>query len=92
MEVIRLLNRDDRTIREAPGYLFNESELTDLHLCLLQPLLIGWDVFLIPETPEYIVVTSHDETTRIFTRTPETFDSMLEELRSWNGRQEDKRN
>src|ERR1019366_4492502 len=49
MEVMRGIHGDARPLEEEPGYLFDESELIDLQVCFIQPLLIGWDAFLVPE-------------------------------------------
>jgi hypothetical protein len=87
MELLRCTHGETRSLGEAPGYLFEENELVDLQVALIQPLLIGWDAFLVPESGEYIVATSHDETTRITARTSAIHDKVLTDLQSWNPRQ-----
>lgn len=88
IEVMRLIRGDTKSLQEAPGYLFEAQELLDLAVCFLQPLLIGWDAFLVPESADYIVATSHDETTFVLTRTVEIHQRMLARLQSWNPRED----
>jgi hypothetical protein len=88
MESMRLVHGDTTPLEEAPGYLFDAQELIDLQVCLLQPLLIGWDAFLIPESGDYLVATSHDETTCVLARTKQTHERMLAELQPWNPRED----
>ena len=88
MEMIRRASGDARSPEEAPGYLFDSQELVDLQVGLIQPLLIGWDAFMVPESGDYIVATSHDETTCVLARTPQIQERMLEELKPWNARKD----
>jgi hypothetical protein len=88
MEVMRRVNGETRSMEEAPGYLFDEQELIDLQVCLIQPLLVGWDAFLIPESGDCVVATSHDGTTSILSRTPQIHERILAELQRWNPRQD----
>jgi hypothetical protein len=88
MEMMRRIHGDTRSLEEAPGYLFDKQELVDLQVGLIQPLLIGWDAFLLPEAGDYIVATSHDETTSVLSRTPQIHESMLAELQAWNPRED----
>jgi len=88
MQVMRSIHGDSKPMEEAPGYLFDERELVDLQVCLIQPLLIGWDAFLIPKSGDYIVATSHDELTCIMSRTLQIHQSMLDELQPWNPRED----
>ena len=87
MEVMRMIHGDGRPLQEAPGYLFDSQELIDLEVSFVQPMLVGWDAFLVPECGEYIVATSHDEVTCVLSRTPETHERMLSELQPWNPRE-----
>jgi hypothetical protein len=89
LEVMRSLHGDNRPLIEAPGYLFSADEEIDLLICFIQPLLIGWDAFLIPDTGNYIVETSHDETIRVFARTEQIHEQMVAQLKPW-GPQEEK--
>jgi len=84
MEMVRQVHGSSKSLQEAPGYLFDAPEVIDLQVCLLQPLLVGWDAFMVPASGDYIVATSHDETTCILTRTAETERRLLEELGPWN--------
>lgn len=88
MEMMRRVSGDTMRLEEAPGYLFDARELVDLEVGLIQPLLIGWDAFMVPETGDYIVATSHDETTCVLARTPQIHQSMLAELQAWNPRED----
>ncbi len=88
MEAMRRIHGDTRPLAEAPGYLFDEKELVDLQVCLIQPLLVGWDAFLVPESGDYVVATSHDEITCVIGRTLETHKRILAELRRWNPRED----
>src|SRR5262245_57552494 len=53
LELMRLTHGETKSLEEAPGLLFDAQELTDLQVCLVQPLLIGWDAFLVPKDGEY---------------------------------------
>jgi hypothetical protein len=88
LDCVRQIHHETATLAEAPGYFFEDQELVDLQVCLVQPLLVGWDAFLVPESADYIVETSHDETTIIMSRTPEVHERLLAELRPWNPRDE----
>ncbi len=88
MEAMRLIHGHTKPLQEAPGYLFDAQELVDLEVCLVQPLLVGWDAFLVPESGDYIVATSHDETTCVLSRTPQIHRRMLGELQPWNPRED----
>jgi hypothetical protein len=84
LEVMRRVHGDAKTPEEAPGYVFDSQELVDLQVCLIQPMLIGWDAFLVPDSGDYVVATSHDETTFVLTRAPEVHEKLLAELKIWN--------
>jgi hypothetical protein len=88
MEIMRRVHNDTRRPEEAPGYLFDAQELVDLQVGLIQPLLIGWDAFMVPESGDYIVATSHDETTCVLARTLQIHESILAELKPWNPRED----
>lgn len=91
MEVVRRIHGETVSMDESPGYLFGEQELIDLQVCFVQPLLIGWDAFLIPQSADYIVATSHDETTSVLSRTAETHARIRAELQPWNAREDSQR-
>lgn len=91
MEMIRRASGDLRRPELAPGYLFDAKELIDLEVGLLQPMLIGWDAFMVPESAHYIVATSHDETTCVLSRTPQVHDSLFESLKPWSPRENPER-
>lgn len=91
LEIMRRIHGDTESLEEAPGYLFDSQELIDVQTCFIQPLLIGWDAFLIPESGDYLVATSHDETTFVLSRTAQTHERILAELQPWNPREDEKR-
>ena len=86
MEVMRRSPGGSRPLEEAPGNLFGEQDLIDLQACFLQPLLIGWDAFLVPESGDYFVATSHDETTCVVGRTQQIHENLRVRLQAWNPR------
>jgi len=88
MEAIRRIHGDTSSLDDAPAYLFDEGELIDLQVCFIQPLLIGWDAFLIPKSGDYVVATSHDETTCVFGRTAHIHETLRAELQPWNPRED----
>lgn len=88
MEVMRQIHGVTPPLQESPGHLFAAQELTDLQVCFVQPLLIGWDAFLVPSSGDYIVATSHDETTCVLSRTPQVHQQLLRELRPWSPRED----
>lgn len=88
MEVMRRVHGETKPLEEAPGLLFDSKELVDLQTCFIQPLLVGWDAFLVPESGDYIVATSHDETTCVLGRTQQTHERILAELQPWNPRED----
>lgn len=91
MEMMRRSYGDARSLEDAPGYLFDEQELVDSQVSLVQPLLIGWDAFLVPEAGDYLVATSHDETTYVLSRTAQVHQRILAELQPWNPREDQER-
>jgi hypothetical protein len=91
MQLMRRAHDDCTTMEDAPGYIFSAQEIVDLQVCLVQPLLIGWDAFLVPTSGEYIVATSHDETTCILSRTPQIHARLLAELQPWSPREDEAR-
>jgi hypothetical protein len=91
MEVMRRAHGETRPMGEAPGLLFDRQELVDLQVCFIQPLLVGWDAFLVPESGDYVVATSHDETTCVLGRTLQIHDRILAELQPWNPREDRER-
>lgn len=89
MEVTRRIHGITRPLKESPGHLFAPQELIDLQACFVQPLLIGWDAFLVPSSGDYIVATSHDETTCVLSRTRQVHQQLLRELRPWGPREDE---
>jgi hypothetical protein len=83
IEVMRRLTNEARSITEVPAYIFDKSELVDLQVCLLQPLLVGWDAFLVPVSADYIVAVSHDSLVSVIGRTSEGYTKMLSRFGRW---------
>ncbi|HXZ12793.1 MAG TPA: hypothetical protein VEG64_10395 [Candidatus Sulfotelmatobacter sp.] len=88
LELTRRLHGQAVSMEQAPGYLFDAEELVDLEVCLVQPLLIGWDAFMVPQSGDYLVATSHDETTCVLSRTLQIHEKMRAELQAWNPRED----
>ncbi len=89
VERIRFAGGETRSLDEAPGTLFDATELVDLHACFIQPLLMGWDAFLIPLTGDYFIATSHDEITCVVARTRELHVKLFQQLQNWNPQEND---
>ncbi len=55
---------ENRSLQVAPGHFFRHDEFVESVACLLQPMLIGWDAYYVPQwawgTLDYFVFVSHD--------------------------------
>jgi hypothetical protein len=62
----------------GPGHLFRADELHDATAMLLQPMIIGWDAFYLPNwsygTGQFFLHISHDSFVSIVTRTRKFYD------------------
>jgi hypothetical protein len=76
-ETMRHAHGEAKSVREAPACVFDNPDLVDLQVCLLQPLLVGWDAFMVPENADYIVAVSHDSLVSVIGRTAEVHAKML---------------
>jgi hypothetical protein len=80
---------ENRPLTTAPGHLFRHDEFLNSVSCLVQPMLVGWDAYYIPQFAyghlEYFVFVSHDLFVDIRTRTDDTYRKVLEILKrfSW---------
>jgi hypothetical protein len=84
MEVMRRSHGHSKSLEDAPGILFTGVDLIELQVCFVQPLLIGWDAFLVPESGDYFVATSHDETIHVVGRTQQIHENLRARLYPWN--------
>ena len=88
VEAVRCMHGQRVTMDDAPASAFEEGELVDLHVSFLQPLLIGWDSFMIPDAADYVVSTTHDGLTYVLSRTAQTHGRILAELEAWHPRED----
>lgn len=88
IEALRSVRGETRPLEDAPAMLFGPDELRDLHAFFIQPLLFGWDAFMVPATGEYFAFNSHDEFIWIETKTEETRKKLMNWLKSWNPREQ----
>jgi len=79
---------ENRSIETAPGHFFRHNEFVESISCLLQPMLVGWDAYYIPQwtwgTLDYFVFVSHDHFIGIETRSSEMYRVATEILQSHN--------
>lgn len=59
-KILQLLSGGAELPQDGPGFLFNASEVTELHAFGLVPLLFGWDAFIVPEGAGFFAFASHD--------------------------------
>jgi hypothetical protein len=75
---------ENRSLNVAPGHLFRQDEFLSSVACLLQPMVIGWDAYYIPQfvagTLDYLVLVSHDSLLDIVVRTEGTRRKVEEAL------------
>jgi hypothetical protein len=86
MERFRQGYGENRSIQVAPGHFFRHDEFVESVACMLQPMLVGWDAYYVPQwswgTLDYFVFVSHDGFLRIETRTTEVHAKVLDCLRT----------
>jgi len=87
-EQMRLARGEKRTLRESPGYLFEATELIEMHSYFVVPLLFGWDAFLIPEGSDYFLFVSHHGVVQMVCRTQPTYDQLRRRLHAWNPKED----
>jgi hypothetical protein len=77
---------ENRSLQAAPGYFFRHDEFVESVACLLQPMLIGWDAYYVPQwawgTLDYFVFVSHDCFLHIETRTTDMYEKGVEILKT----------
>jgi hypothetical protein len=84
---MRATNGEHKPLIEKPGQLFDCSEAIALQSFFVLPVLFSWDAYLAPESGEYFVFNSHDESVRVVSRTQETHEKLFEDLRTWEPQQ-----
>jgi hypothetical protein len=88
MEALRQAHGETRTLKAAPAMLFGPEELRDLHAFFIQPLLFGWDAFMVPASGEYFAFNSHDEVICLVTKTEEKRGALMRWLKGWEPEEE----
>ncbi len=86
MERFRQGYGENRSLNTATGHFFRHDEFVESVACLVQPMLVGWDAYYVPQwawgTLDYFLFVSHDGFLDIATRTTEMCDQALEILKS----------
>jgi hypothetical protein len=86
MERIRQGYGENRPMDTAPGCFFRHDEFIESVSCLVQPMLVGWDAYYIPQwtwgTLDYFLFVSHDGFLDIETRTVEMGQKAYELLKT----------
>jgi hypothetical protein len=83
IETLRLAHGETRSLKAAPAMLFGPQELRDLHAFFIQPLVFGWDAFMIPVSEDYFVFNSHDEIICVIAKTEEEKVTLMTRLQDW---------
>jgi hypothetical protein len=77
---------ENRSLQRAPGHFFRHDEFVESVACLLQPMLVGWDAYYIPQWSwgplDYFVFVSHDCFLHIETRTAEMYEKAIDLLKT----------
>lgn len=84
MERIRQGYGENRPLNTAPGHFFRHDEFVESLACLVQPMLVWWDAYYVPQWAgglDYFLFVSHDGFLDIETRTTEMYDKALEILK-----------
>ncbi len=86
LERIRQGYGENRSLTAAPGHFFRHDEFVESVACLVQPMVIGWDAYFVPQwawgTLDYFLFVSHDGFLDIAIRTTAMCDAAVEILRS----------
>ncbi|MGA9041910.1 MAG: hypothetical protein WB421_15365 [Terriglobales bacterium] len=76
-----------RSLEVAPGHFFRDDEFVDAVALLVQPMIVGWDAYYVPQWAyggvDYFVHVSHDSYLTVVTRTEERYKETLETLKSF---------
>jgi hypothetical protein len=77
---------EPRPVISAPGHIFREEQFVESVSCFVQPMLVGWDAYYIPQFAEpsldYFLFLSHDSFLEIHTRTEKAHGQALSLLKS----------
>ena len=87
LEQMRAAHGEHKPLIEKPGQLFDSSEALALQSFLILPVLFSWDAYLAPESGEYFVFNSHDESVYVVSGTQRTHERLFEDLQIWNPKQ-----
>lgn len=76
--IVEAMNRaagQPRSFETAPGHIFRSDELVEAIGMLMQPMIIGWDAWYLPQwsfgVEEFFLHVSHDGFVTVVTRTAE---------------------
>jgi len=87
-ERMRQSKGENRPLESAPGTWFRHDELVDAVSILVQPMLVGWDAYYVPQWAaggdEYFVSVSHDSYIDVHTRTKETNERARDLLKDFD--------
>ncbi|HMK21625.1 MAG TPA: hypothetical protein VK466_04785 [Terriglobales bacterium] len=79
---------ENRSLTTAPGHLFRQDEFVSSVACLIQPMLVGWDTYYIPQADyghlEHFVFVSHDSFIDIQTRTIAAHEKAMNILQQYS--------
>jgi hypothetical protein len=81
LEKARVAEGQERRLLEAPGWLFESSELDLAVGTLVQSFLFWCDMYVVPKSGRYLAYKSHDEFVLIATNKADVFEQMLGDLR-----------
>ncbi len=84
VQSMRAAYGENRGLSEAPAQVFSEAEFPDARTFWALPIILGWDAFLIPESPDYFVFNSHDEVVSFVCRTKERYEQLLDAFKDWD--------
>ncbi len=84
VQKMRAAYGENRGLSEAPAQVFSEDEFPDARAFWTLPIILGWDAFLIPESPDYFVFNSHDEVVSFVCRTKQRYEQLLDAFKDWD--------
>jgi hypothetical protein len=87
LEQMREAQGEHKPVIQKPGQLFDSSEAIALQSFLILPVLFSWDAYLAPQSGEYFVFISHDESVKVVSGTQRVHEKLLEDLRTWDPKQ-----
>ncbi len=84
LERFRLSFGESRSLESASAHYFRHDEFVDTVALLLQPMLIGWDAYYVPQWAyggtDHFIFVSHDSYLAVVTRTAEMHRRVLQGL------------